>query len=541
MSGWSRRFLAQLGAMVAIAAYVGAASAATNPDAASIVRLSQRNEPADLDPATATLPDEFFIIRALGEGLVILAEGGNPVAATAESWEISADGLVYTFHLRPGLRWSNGDALTAADFVASYRRLLTPATAAPKADLFFAVKNAQAYTGGKTADFSTVGFRAPDALTLVITLERPTPHFLLYVASGPWIPVPPRVVERFGRTWTRPENHVGNGPFVLTEWRANQRIVVRTNPAYREPDPDRVGEIQFVAFNNGDTEERAYRGGQIDVTMAVPVSKLDTYTRERPAELLRTALAETHYLTFNTRRVPLNDARVRRALALAIDRSKIVDGVLRGGQEPADRLMPPQLRDNADRENNATPSWAVRFDPEEARRLLASAGFAGGKGFPRLEITSWARPAVLEAVQAMWKQELGIEIAIALREAKVHADSLRVGGYDIGFITLIPDVPDPAAVLADFITGAPGNYPRWSSPAFDTIVSEAASTLNDEQRAALLLDAERRLIEPAIIAPLYFNAKNWLMSPRIRGWREDALWSRDYRGLRILAPQTTEP
>lgn len=529
MSGSSRRVFAVVGAML-LAGLPAAFPADRLP---SVLRLSQRNEPAVLDPAIATLPDEFFIIRALSEGLVIPATaGGTPLPAAAETWEISPDGLVYTFHLRRSARWSNREPVTAEDFVASYRRLLTPATAAPKADLFFAVKNARAYATGQIADFSTVGFRAADAHTLIVTLEQPNPRFLLYVASGPWIPVNPRVVEKFGRTWTRPENQVGNGPFVLTEWRSNQRILVRRNPVYRGPDPRRVEEIQFIAFDNSDAEERAYRAGQIEVTMAVPVAKLDSYARERPAELHRTALAETHYLAFNTQRAPLDDPRVRRALALAIDRAKITALVLRGGQQPAGRLLPPPLREDAGL-SAATVPGELGLDVPEARRLLAAAGFAGGKNFPRLELSSWARGAVLEAVQEMWRRELGLEVAIALREARVHADNLRTGNFDIGFITQIPDVADAAAVLADFTTAAPGNYPHWSDPAFDRLLAEAASARAETPRRAALRAAEQRLVESAAIAPLYFNAKNWLMPPRVREWREDALWTRDYSAVHL--------
>lgn len=496
-----------------------------------MLRLSQRNEPADLDPATATLPDEFFIIRALGEGLMVPGpEGTAPVAAVAESWEMSPDGLTYTFHLRPNARWSNGDPLTADDFIASFRRVLTPATAAPKADLFFAVKNAQAYATGKIADFSLVGFHAKNPRTLSITLERPTPNFLRYAATGPWIPTPARLVEQRGRAWTRPENHVGNGAFILVEWRPHQRIVVRQNPRYRAPDAKRVGEIQFIVFDNGDAEERAYRAGQIDVTMSVPVNKLDPYARDRPAELHRAPLAETHYLSFNTQRPPLNDARVRRALALAIDRAKIVEHVLRGGQRPAERLVPPELRGES---SSADPAWVLHFDPREARSLLAAAGFPEGKNFPRLELSSWARPAVLEAVQAMWKQELGIDVAIAMHEAKVHVDALQQGNYAIGFITQIPDLADSANVLNDFITEAPGNYPHCSDRNFDDLLAAAAGTRDAKRRQALLVDAERRLIEAGAIAPLYFNTKNWLMSPRVQGWQEDAFWTRDYRNVRL--------
>jgi len=220
------------------------------PASAQILRISQRNEPADLDPARVTLPDEFFIIRALSEGLVRPAPGGGQEPAIAERWEISPEGFVYTFHLRPAARWSNDEPVTAFDFVESYRRELTPATAAPKAGLFFLVKNARAFATGAITDFAEVGFHAADAQTLVVVLEQPSPLFLAYAASGPWIPVNPRVVAAHGRDWTRPENFVGNGPFTLAEWRPHQRIVVRKNPGYFEAARVRLDEIDFVALDN---------------------------------------------------------------------------------------------------------------------------------------------------------------------------------------------------------------------------------------------------------------------------------------------------
>jgi len=276
MSGWSRSF----SALVALLAVAGCAKHEPAANAsAQVLRVSQRNEPADLDPALATLPDEFFIIRALSEGLLVPdPAGGAPLPAAAERFDLSADGLIYTFHLRD-TRWSNGEPVTAADFTESYRRLLTPATAAPKANLFFAVKNARAFVSGTLADFSVVGFAAPDPHTLVVTLVQPMPRFPLYVASGPWIPVNPRVVAQHGRVWTQPEHFVGNGPFTLAEWRPQQRVVVKKNPTYRDAVNAPLDEIQFLRFDNDDTEERTFRAGQLDVTMTVPFTKLETYAR----------------------------------------------------------------------------------------------------------------------------------------------------------------------------------------------------------------------------------------------------------------------
>ncbi|ACB75719.1 peptide ABC transporter substrate-binding protein [Opitutus terrae] len=533
------------GALLCLSIALSSGCARRDPPAATdssarVLRISQRNEPADLDPARATLPDEFFILRALSEGLVNplpLTSSTGAVAGVApgvaERWETSADGLIVTFHLRADARWSNGDPVTAEDFLASYRRALQPATAASKAPLFHLVKNARAFASGALTDFAGVGFAAPDPRTFVITLERPEPNFLVYAASGPWLPVHPRTVEQHGRDWTRPENFVGNGPFTLEEWRPNQRIVVRRNPHYHSPQRVRLDEIQFIAFDSGDTEERAYRAGQIDVTMSVPFSKLDVYAAERPAELHRAPLAETRYLSFNTTRPPLDNPRVRRALSLALDREQLVHSVLRGGQQPADTLVSPLLRGR-----NSSLNRPISFDPAAARQLLAEAGFADGRGFPQLELSAWGvTPQLIEAVQQMWQKELGVRVAITIREARVHLAALREARYDIALVNTIPDVADPADVLKDFLSAAPANYPHWSDARYDALLAAAHASSEPIPRQAQLDAAEARLLDECPLTPLYFNSINWLMSPRVRGWQPDALWTRFYLDVEITPPR----
>ncbi|MEO6004438.1 MAG: peptide ABC transporter substrate-binding protein [Opitutus sp.] len=505
-----------------------------------VLRISQRNEPADLDPALATLPDEFFIIRALSEGLVSprpdspdRPSSHDVEPAAASHWELSSDQLVYTFHLRTDAYWSNGDEVTAADFRDSYRRLLTPATGSPKAALFAMVKNARAFSAGELTDFSVVGFATPDRRTLQITLEQPMPQFLQYVASGPWIPVNSRVVEKLGRGWTRPGNFVGNGPFILTEWRPHQRIVVKRNPKYHNAAAARLEEINFVACDNGDTEDRAFRAGQLDITMAVPPAKLEAYARDRPHELHRAPLAETRYLAFNTQKPPLTDERVRKALSLTIDRRLLTGQLLRGGQEPADRMVAPGLRTKG--AEPVMETALVAMDVTLARTLLRDAGFPDGNGFPRLELSTWVNSPVTEAIQQMWKKELGIDVGLILRDAKIHVASLREGNYDVGLITAIPDVLDAANVLQDFTSDAPGNYPHWSDAQYDAAIRESQHATDALSRSNHLVRAEMRLNEACPLTPLYFNAKNWLMSSRVRGWQQDALWTRFYLNVETIS------
>ena len=517
------------------------------------LRLSQRNEPSTLDPQVASLPDEFFILRALSEGLVrpvpegVAVPPSGVLPAAAEHWEASRDGREWTFHLRPDARWSNGDPVTAGDFVATIRRALNPALAAPKAPLFFVLRNAEAYYRGTVADVRQVGATARDDHTLVLALEHPAPQLLALAASGPWLPVHAATVARFGdardSAWTRPGHFVGNGPFVLSEWRPHEVIVVTRNPLYHDAARVRVGRIRFQVYDNENTEELAFRAGQVDVTMAIPVSRLGAYA---PPVRRVQPLAETRYLALNVRRPPLDDPRVRRALSLALDRSALVEAVLKGGQTPALTFIPPGLggyspgglpeaRGAPEAEPAAAlPRRAAGFRPDEARRLLAEAGFPDGRNFPPLEISTWTNATVLEAVQGMWRRELGIDVSIALREAKVHAAALRTGDFAVGFVPAIPDYGDASALFDDFITGAPGNYPRWSSPRYDELVGEAARTTTPARRLAVERKAEQILLADGLVIPLYFNAQNLLVAPRVSHWLTDRLWNRCYLDVSVL-------
>jgi oligopeptide transport system substrate-binding protein len=490
-----------------------------------VLRISQRNEPATLDPQLATLPDEFFIIRALGEGLLTPdPDGGAPLPGAAETWTVSPDGLTYTFHLRPGAKWSNGDPVSARDFAWSIQRALTPGTAAPKAALFLGLKNAATFHAGRETDFARVGVRTPDALTLLLELARPDTDFAAMVASGPWIPVHRATVEslRAGH----PPGYVGNGPFTLTEWAPNQRLSVRKNPRYWDATAVQLDAIQFLAMDNGDTEERAFRAGQLDVTMAVPFTKLATYRTEQPGLIHRVPLHETRYLALNTTRPPLHDARVRRALALALDRTALVEKVLLSGQ-PAPNFVPAGLGGYA-------PSARITEDATEARRLLAEAGFPDGRGFPRLELATWpVNPAPLEAVQQMWRRELGIEIALAPREARTHLASLAGGDYAIAFMTAIPDYDGASDQFTQLTGGHPLNHPHWRDAEFDRLVASAGALTDPAARNAAYQQAEARLLTEMPVIPLYYNAQNFLVSPRVHGWRADRLWTRFYRRLSV--------
>ena len=463
-----------------------------------VLRISQRNEPATLDPQLATLPDEFFIIRALSEGLLTPnPDGGAPLPGVAEKWDVSPDGLTYTFHLRANANWSNGDPVIAHNFADMIHLVTAPDSLAPKAHLFAMVQEV----------------KTPNPEILSIVLKQPTLDFPAIVASGPWIPA-----------HEKPD--VGNGPFVLTDWKPNQHIAVRKNPLYWDAANVKLDGIRFLAMDNGDTEERAFRAGQLDVTMAVPVTKLAGYRAAEPSPLRVVPLHETRYLALNTTRPPLNDPRVRRALALALDRTALVEKVTLSGQ-PAFNFVPAGLGGYA-------PATLITENADEARRLLAEAGFPGGRGFPKLELATWpVSPAQLEALQQMWQREMGIGIAIAPSEARTHLASLASGDFALAFMTAIPDYDGASDLFTQLTSAHPLNYPHWRSAEFDRLVAAAATTLDPAARNAAYQQAEKLLLTEMPLIPLYFNAQNFLVSPRVKNWRADRLWTRFYRGVTI--------
>src|ERR1044071_5097170 len=317
-------------------------------DREQILFFGNGAEPQDVDPQTVTGVPEEHVITALFEGLVSEDPHDlHPVPGVAESWDISADGTMYTFHLRKTARWSNGEPLTARDFIRSYRRMLMPSLAAEYAYMLYVVTNAERFNTGKIGDFSKVGFKALDDFTLQVQLTAPGSYFLSLLNHYSWFPVPVSVIERCGpidqrgNRWTRPENFVGNGPFTLTKWRINDVLVVNKSPTYWDAERVRLREIRFYAIESFESQERAFRAGQLHVTYEAPLSKIDSYRRDRP-ELIRVdPHLGTYIYRLNVTKPPLQDKRVRRALALAVDRVAIATRIRRAGEIPAYSFTPP--------------------------------------------------------------------------------------------------------------------------------------------------------------------------------------------------------
>ena len=513
------------------------------------LHLGNGAEPGDIDPHLATAFTEFNIILSLGEGLSALDEAsGKPVPAAAAGWNVSADGLRYTFRLRPEAKWSNGDPVVAADFLFSFERILRPALGSEYAYMLFPVRGAEAFNAGKSADFSTVGFSSPDPHTLVVELAAPTPYFLGLVAHQAWFPVHPPTILKFGKidqrgtAWTRPENHVGNGAYRLAAWVPNDRLEVVRQPHHYSDPAVGLRRIVFYPTDNIPADEAAYRAGQRHVTYDLLPDRIATYRAQSPSPLHVDPLLETLYLRFNVTRKPLDDVRVRRALALAIDREALATSVLQGSRLPGYHYVPPGSGGSGGYVSTARQP----HDPAAARALLAAAGFAEGKGFPRLEVllnTDAINTRILEAVQAMWKRELGVDVALVAQDFRVYLDSMKGLRYDIARARWVGDYDDPNTFLDMFLTGGGNNQTGWSEPAYDKLIARAAATSESAPRFALFQEAEALLLDQAPIAPLCFGARVHLVHPEVQGWHPSLLGVRRYQTLRLAppAPSPTTP
>ena len=498
--------------------------------------LGNGAEPEDLDPQVVTIYTDQNILLALFEGLTAIDERtSQAVPAAAASWEASADGLSWTFHLREGLRWSNGEALTADDFVRSWRRMLSPSLASQYAYLLYPIRGAEALNNGKLADPGALGVSAPDARTVRIDLERPTPYLPVLVALPPWYPVNPRVLERFGATaqrgtkWTRPGNLVGNGPFTLEEWVPNARIVVGRSPTYWNAAAVTLRRIVFFPTESPDTEEKDFRAGQVHVTYALPLSKVDAYAREAPDRLRVDPFLQTFFLRFNVKRAPFDDPRVRRALSLAIDRDTIARRVLSGGYPPAHSFTPPNC-------GGYTASARVDFDPDEARRLLSESGHRGGRGIPAFEVqvrNDDVQPPVMEAIQAMWEKELGIHATLATLEQKTWVQNQQTLSYSVSTSGWAGDFLDPVTFLDLFVTGGGNNWTGWGEEAYDRMIRGAAGMGDPAARLEALQKAEEYLLDRGPVAPLYYGAHAYLIAPCVRGWTPALLGYHRYAFVRL--------
>jgi oligopeptide transport system substrate-binding protein len=405
--------------------------------------------------------------------------------------------------------------------------------------MLYPVTNAEAFNLGKITNFDRVGFKIVDDHTLRLTLHSPTPYLLSMMVHDSWYPVPIATIKKFGaiddrsNPWTRPEHFVGNGPFVLKEWRMNSHILVVKSPTYWDAEHVRLNSIYFDPEESFDTQERMFRSGQLHTIRHAPQSKVAFYRKYKPQLINIYPELSTRFFKINVTRPPLNDKRIRQALAMAIDRRAITETVTRSGDIPAFCLTPPGTA-------GYTATARFREDPAEAGRLMAEAGFPGGENFPPVSLlyaTSQNNKAIAEAVQEMWRKNLNLHVTLRNEEWKVYLDATRNTNYDMAYSGWVADYADPSTFLDLFLSESGNNETGWSSPEYDRFCRLAASTGEQAARFAAFQKAEALLMEEMPIVPIYIFANPRLIQPCVKGWYPNLLDNPDYKSIYLL-PQS---
>lgn len=503
-----------------------------------VLHVGSPGEPSELDPHIINAPPDFRIVPMLFEGLL----RGHPATlapepGVAESWDISPDGRTYTFHLRPEARWSNGEQITSEDFMFSWRRALTPALGSQYTFLMTDVVGADDFYAGRLDDYDAVGFAAPTPSTVTITLKQPTPYFLSNLANNAiWLPLHRATIEQAGAIsdrssgWTKPDNFVGNGPFVLTEWRPNETITLAKSDTFWAADRVQLNALVYHAFDNASTEELAFRAGQLHRTVWVPMGKVPAYRAQADSPMREIDSLIARFVNINVARPPFDDVRVRRAFALAINRSSIAEHVYLHTAVPAQRIVPtgmpgyPQDNDFA-------------YDPDAARALLDEAGYPNGTGFPETIFSQEAGGSVnaAEALQAQWQSELNVRVEINISESRVHWDKLNRKDFTLALGGWTADYPDATTYLDLWRIGSGYNFTNWEDARYDQALAAAAAELDADARLARLRAAEGFLMEHMPIIPIVFEKDKMLVHPTMKNFTPNAMNRPDYSTVTLKA------
>jgi len=473
-------------------------------------------EPETLDPQLATGVLESRLLLALYEGLVTLDPRTlEPRPGVAQRWDLSADRLTYTFHLRAGACWWDGSALTSADFIESWKRALDPKTGMAYADLLDPIAGARAFHKKETTDFASVGVSAPDAATVVIRLVQPCPYFLELCAFPAYTPVPMARVRAHGDRWVLPANILGNGPFRLSEWKPRERIVLERSAHYWDRDFVKLKTITVLPIPDSEAAYKLWQQGQLHWQPSLPLAKLDSVRRD--GDYYATPYFGCYFYRFNVTKPPFDDVMVRRAFALALDRRRITDHVLKGGEQPTGSLCPPIA--------GWDPGTGTLYDRDAARRLLAGSAYGPGKKpMPGIELvfnTSDRHKQIAEAIVQQWQDVLGVPVALANREWKVYLADMDSLNYQVMRASWVGDYGDPTTFYRLFCTGDGNNRTGWSNAAYDAAFRACEIATDPAVRAQSFRIMEDLLAAEAPIAPIYRYVAQGLLREAVRGWERN--------------------
>jgi len=476
------------------------------------------DEPESLDPVQirSGFPGEVVLVD-LFEGLVSEDGQGKIVPAQAQRWETSEDGLVWRFFLRPQLKWSNGEPLTAQDFVYAWRRLLDPAQGSPSAGLLLAtgINNAQSIYAG-ALELTSLGVEAESSQILKVTLERPVPYFLQLVSQRPFVPVNEQALTRFGKEWTQPGKLVSNGAYKLVNWAPNERIEAERNIHYWDDLHTRIKRVTYLPLSSQHAERLRYEAGEIQLTNKVALEYYQKTKQTTPERIWGLPLLGTYLYTFNLRRPELQDVRVRQALAMTIDRHVLTEQVSGQGERPAWSLLPGMPGYEALGSPLALQDQSTRL--AKAAALMVQAGYNSARPL-KLTLTyntSESHKKLALAVAAMWKP-LGVEVSLNNMEWSAYQVAKDSGDFMLVRSFLFGDYVEPSSMLNSFRCQDPQNESGYCNPAFDGLLQQASDTLDGSTRTGLYRQAEQLLMDEMPAIPVYHYNQMRLVDPTLRG------------------------
>lgn len=519
----NRRAALALAALLAACALLPACGPHSRDGAGRELRRGNGSEPDSIDPQLARMEAAMTILRDCYEGLVSMAPDGTPVAGVAERWEAGEGGRRYTFKLRPDARWSNGDRVVAADFVAAWRRLVDPATASQYALMLEPVVNAAAIVAGEKPP-EALGVSAPDEGTLVVDLAEPSAYFLAMLSHPSTFPVHRPTLAAHPKDFARPGVAVTNGAFVPTEWAIGSHILAARNPKYWNDAATKLDAVRYVHVADPTTELTRYRAGDIDVTYTVPPGEGARLERDLPGQLHVAPTLGIYYYGLALDLAPFRDApKLRQALAMAVDREVLVKQVLGDGERAAFGWVPPGVAGYAPQRFD----WAGLDDAariREAQRLYREAGYSAAKPL-RVELRTNKSPLhdrIALAVTAMWKEHLGAEVSLRSEDFRVLKAAVDAREAPLFRASWISDYNDAYSFLQVMKGGFGINLPRYASDPYDVALAMAA-TAADGDRGTWLAAAERQLLVDVPVIPLYFYVSKHLVAPRVQGWYDNVM------------------
>lgn len=490
-----------------------------------ILRLNNNEEPGSLHPGTAQGTHDSWILEHAFEGLTKKTPEGEIVEGIAKDWNVSDDGLTWTFNLRDDAKWSNGDPVTAHDFEFAWKYALNPESASEYAYQLYYLEGGEAYNSSQNKDEyaaleEKVGVKALDDLTLEVKLAESTPYFLDLTSFYTYYPVNKKVQEANPDWALEAETYVSNGAFKLTEWKHKESMKLEKNESYYDKDKIKLDEVQFVIIDNADTAWQMYQSNELDLVYPLPPDVTGELSGTDDPEFEIAPDLALYYYNLNNEVKPFNNVKVRKALSMAIDRKSLVEHVTQGGQQPAYGIIPPGIPDvEGDFQENSGDLF--KEDAEEAKKLLqeglAEEDMDQMPEFTLTYNTDEGHKKIAEAIQEMWRKNLDVNVTLENVEFQVKLDREKAGDYQISRGGWVGDYVDPMTFVDLWVTDGSFNDANWSNPEYDKNVKIGKTSMDQKERMEAMHKAEEILIDEMPIIPLYFYTKPFTVKPHVKG------------------------